>query len=205
MNRYAVVLKPAKADLILFVLSVIIAVVAVLGLAKLRSDKELLISQTEQQLNNTRDTIKRLTYDLDSINRLAAKYQQLSRSGFIGTADRDGWVLRLESLYRDTRLPPTLRYTLAPPQLLNPQPVASEAPTAYQNNVSRHDLNLELSGLHEQELIDFIDKLSKDWRAPYRIETCQIARGEASEPIAGLQIKCNLELFSLPEKSVVNR
>jgi len=196
MNDYWIILKPAKLVLILFALSVAIALAAVTGLARYRTEKERSIIQTEQQLSATRDNIKALTDDLDTINKLAQKYQQLSQLGFIGEPDRDGWVQRLETFYRDTHLPPTLRYTLAPPQLLNPQPAAG--PLAYQNNVSHHDLSMELSGIHEGEFLDFMGKLSKDWRAPYRVETCQMSRDV--DPMSGLQIKCTLQVYSLPGK-----
>ncbi|MCX7192731.1 MAG: hypothetical protein NTY60_03785 [Proteobacteria bacterium] len=198
MNAYGVVLKPAKVALLLLALSVLAAFVVVAGLARYRTEKEQTILQTERQLADTRENVRKLTFDLDTINKLAAKYRQLTLLGFIGEPDRDGWVQRLESIYHNTHLPPTMRYTLAPPQLLNPQ--TADAETAYQNNVLHHDLALELSGIHEGELLDFMDKLSSDWRAPYRVETCQIARGEAAEPITGLQIKCTVQLYSLPEK-----
>jgi len=201
MNAYGVVLKPAKFALILFALSVVIAFAVVAGLAEYRTGKEQTIQQTEQQLTATRENIRALTFDLDSINRLAEKYKELSQIGFIGEPDRDGWVQRLEAIYRDTRLPPTLRYTLAPPQLLNQQAVQDDTTTAYQNNVLHHDLGLELSGIHEGELLDFMDKLDTDWRAPYRVETCQIAR--EAEAITGLQITCTVQLYSLPAGNAV--
>lgn len=201
MNAYGVVLKPARLALILFALSVAIAFSVVAGLAHYRAEKEHAIKQTDQQLAATREEIRKLTFDLDSINRLAAAYRKLTLTGFIGAPDRDGWVQRLEAIYRDTHLPPTLRYTLAPPQLLNPQAVPADNPSAYMNNVLRHDMALELSGIHEEELIDFIGKLGTDWRTPYRMETCQIARGEMGEPITGLQIKCTAQLYSLQGKT----
>jgi hypothetical protein len=196
MNDYWIILKPAKLALVLFALSVAIALAAVAGLARYHTEKEQAIIQTEQQLAATRDNIKALTYDLATINKLAQKYQLLSQLGFIGEPDRDGWVQRLETFYRDTHLPPTLRYTLAPPQLLNPQPAAG--PQAYQSNVLHHDLSLELSGIHEGEFLDFMEKLSTDWRAPYRVETCQMSR--EADPMNGLQIKCTLQVYSLPGK-----
>lgn len=196
MNAYRVVLNPAKVALILFALSVVTALAAIAGLAHYRSERTQAIKQTEQQLAATRDNIRTLTYDLDSINKLASKYQQLSQRGFIGEPDRDGWVQRLEAIYRDTHLPPTLRYTLAPPQLLNPQPGAADSPLDYQKNILHHDLALELSGIHDGEFLDFLARLDTDWRTLYRVETCQIARG--AEAMTGLQIKCTLQLFSLP-------
>lgn len=201
MNAYGVVLKPAKVALILFALSVVTAFILVAGLAKYRTGKQQSILQTEQLLKSTRDNIVQLTFDLDAIHQLAEKYHRLTRLGFIGEPDRDIWVQRLETIYRDTRLPPSLRYTLAPPQLLNPQALAADAPAAYQNNVLHHDLALELSGIHDGEFLDFISKLGYDWKTPYRFEACQIAREEADAPITGLQIKCTVQLYSLPDKA----
>ena len=198
MNAYLIVIKPARLALILFAASVLLAFAAVAGLARYHASKELTIMQTEQGLASTRSDIKRLTTDLNTINRLSEKYQRLTRLGFVGNPDRDAWVQNLKVIYRDTRLPPTLRYTLAPPRLLNPQAVPSDAPTAYQNNVFHHDLDLELSGIHDGEFLDFMDKLDSDWNVPYRVETCQIARGE--DPANGLQIKCTLQIYSLPGK-----
>jgi hypothetical protein len=198
MNAYAVVLKPARNALLLFVLTAALAFAAVIGLATYRTERQASILQTERKLASVRDNIKKLTYDLDSINRLAAKYQRLSQLGFIGEPVRDGWVQRLEALYRDTRLPPTLRYTLAPPQLFSPQAAAPDAQTAYLNNIMHHDMNLELSGIHEGELLDFIDKLETGWLAPFRVETCQISR--EADAVSGLQIKCALQIYSLPLK-----
>lgn len=199
MNAYGVVLKPAKIALMLFALSVTAVFIVVLGLARYHTEKQQSLLQTEQQLAATRENIRKLTFDLDTINKLAVKYRQLTQFGFIGEPDRDGWVARLEAIYRDMRLPPTLRYTLAPPQLLNPQAVPVEAPAAYQNNVSHHDLALELSGIHDGEFLDFMAKLGSDWKTPYRVETCQISR--EAEALTGLQIKCTVQLYSLPGKT----
>ncbi len=198
MNDYWIVLKPAKLALLLLVIGMALALAAVTGQSRYRAAKEQALIQTEQQLTATRDNIKALTYDLDTISKLAQKYQQLVRLGFIGEPDRDGWVQRLETLYRNLNLPPNLRYTLATPQLTNPQPATESL--AYQNKVLFHDLNVELSAIHEGEFLDFMDKLTKAWQVPYRVETCQMAREAAGEPISGLQIKCTLQIYSLPGK-----
>lgn len=198
MIAYGVVLKPARVALILFALSVVLAFAGVTGLDSYHARKEQSIMQTEQKLAATHEDIKKLTSDLDTINRLSAKYEQLARLGFVGNPDRDAWVQQLKTIYRDTRLPPTLRYTLAPPQLINQPAVPADAPAAYRNNILHHDLVLELSGINDTEFLDFIDKLNTDWQVPYRVETCQIARDQ--EPVSGLQIKCTLQIYSLPGK-----
>lgn len=197
MNAYQVVLKPARRALLLFALSVGIAITVVIGLAQFREKQQQAMMQTEQQLTDTRNEIRKLRYDLDTINRLAENYQRLARLGLVGKPDRDAWVESLKNLYRDTRLPTTLLYTLAPAQLMNIQPVAADDPKAYLNNVLFHDLTLELSAIHDGELLDFMDKLNQDWKAPYRMESCFIAR--EAEPSSGLQIRCVLQIYSIPE------
>jgi len=203
MNAYSAVIKPARLALILFAVAVVFAFAAVIGMSHYRDHQEQALKQTEQQLVSTRENIKNLTYDLETIHRLTEQYQRLTRLGFVGEPNRDVWVQHLEAFYRDTRLPPTLSYALAPPQLFNPQAIPADAPTAYQNNVLRHDLVLELSAINDVEFLDFMDKLKADWNIPYRVETCQISRD--IEPASGLQIRCTLQLYSMPGKAEVSR
>lgn len=180
-------LKPARIALTLFLLSALVSLLTLTGLSQYRERKEISIALTQQKLTATANDINTLTFDLDSIRRLQEKYQRLTRLGFTGEADRDGWVQRLDALYRDTKLPPTLRYTLAPPEYVKPD--ASD----YLKDVQQHDLNIELSGIHEGEFIAFLDSLSIHWRAPYRVDSCRISRGAET----GLEIKCTLRLYSL--------
>lgn len=197
MNAYSVVLKPARKALLLFALSVGIAITALIGLAHFRAIQEQAVMRTEQQLTDTRTEISKLTFDLESINRLAEKYQHLDRLGLVGKPDRDAWVESLKNLYRDTRLPPTLLYTLAPAQLMNTLAVPADNPKAYLNNVLFHDLTLELSAIHDGEFLDFMDKLDQQWRASYRMESCNLIR--EADPASGLQIRCVLQIYSIPE------
>jgi hypothetical protein len=203
MNDYEIVLKPARTSLILFVLSVLFALALVSGLSYLRVKEEQSNKKTERMLSDAREHIVKLTTDLDSIRQLKEKYNRLSRSGFIGEPDRDSWVQQLESIYRDTRLPPSLRYTLSPPQLINQ--VQDSSADSYLNHIFHHDLKFELSAIHEGEFLSFMEQLRANWRAPYRVDTCQFIREDASQPVAGLKINCTVQLYSLPDKAVVNR
>lgn len=195
MSAYAAVLKPARLALMLFACSTAATLATVIGLHHYRNRSELAIAQAEKKLAETRRTIGAQRTDLDAIARLSARYRSLVQDGFIGEAPRDDWVARLEALYRDTQLPPTLKYTLLPPQPMQTPPV--DGPLSYRNGVLQHDLELELSGIHEGEFLDFADRLQTDWQAPYRIETCRMAR--TGNALAGLEIRCTVRLFSLPQ------
>lgn len=196
------VLKSAKAALFLLALTIVLALIAVIGLAKYHTEKKQTIWQAEQRLASTRENISKLTFDLDTINNLAKKYRRLTQVGFIGEPNRDRWVQGLEAIYRDTHLPPTLRYSLAPAQLFNPQAQPKHIPSAYMNNILHHDLALELSGIHDGEFLDFMARLSRDWQTPYRVNSCRITRED--EALAGLQINCTVQLYSLPDKATAS-
>lgn len=198
MKDYLAILKPAKAALILLVSLMASELFAVFGMAQYRTADEQNIKQTENKLFSMRDDIRKLTYDLNSINELAEKYQHLKSIGFIGEPDRNVWLQGLEATYNGTLLPPNLRYTLVAPQLLNQQPASNKA-LNYQNNVLQHDIVMELSGIHDGEFLDFMGRLGANWKAPFRVEACQITR--ETEVLTGLQIKCTLRIFSLPVKT----
>ena len=195
MKVYRVVLEPAKGALILFALSVILAFALVAGLARYRGTKEGALTQAEGALQAASSEIQTLTFDLAFIETHLASFNHLTSIGLIGDPDREAWVQGLEAIYNELRLPPTLHYALAPPQSLAEDPTATtDNVPASPTNALRHDLDLELSGIHEEEFLSFIGMLYTDWQTPFRIETCRMER----EPETGLKINCTLRLFSLP-------
>ena len=191
MNNLFLLLKTAKTALILSTASLFVSCLIVAGLYHYRAQKQRDILQISRQLSVMRDGNNQLRLDLEMTDRFSEKFRQLQHLGFIGEADRNGWVQHLEDIYRDTHLPATLRYALLPPQLLIARP------GNYRNGVLQHELTLELSGINDEEFLDFMARLAADWQAPYLVQGCQISR----ESEAGLQIKCNLQLYSLPEKA----
>lgn len=192
MNDFFLLLKTSKAALILFTASVVVSCLLVAGLHSYRAQKQRHILQVSRQLSIMRDDSNQLRLDLEMTDRFAEKYRQLQHLGFIGEADRSGWMQRLEDIYRGTRLPSTLRYTLLPAQLINAKP------GNYRNGVLQHELTLELSNINDAEFLDFMARLAANWQVPYLVQGCQISRESEVKP--GLQIKCTLELYSLPQK-----
>ena len=198
MNAYRLILVSAKGPLILFAFSLMLTLSLVLGLAHYREQTETTFVKAEAALRATRNEIQALTSDLATVEKHLVDFKKLTRLGLIGDPDRAVWVQNLVSIYSKLELPPTLRYSLAPPSPLAESAVtASGAPPALAKAL-RHDLDIELSALHEVEFLTFMDRLRTDWQTPFRVETCQFTR----EPKAGLQIKCTLRLFSLPLKAV---
>ena len=197
MKAYRLVMGPAKGPLILVAFSLMLALALVLGLAHYRDQTEAAFVEAEAALRATRNEGQTLSSDVAVLEKHLPAFRHLANIGFIGNPDRAVWVQNLVSIYGELELPPTLRYSLA-----LPSPQAESAGTAgaappSQPKVLRHDLDIELSAIHEGEFLTFMDRLRADWQTPFRVETCQFSR----EPKVGLQIKCTLRLFSLPVKT----
>lgn len=191
---FRLVLAPAKGALIRCGMSMALALTVAVSLGHYQGSKGLALAQSEAQLQNTRVEVQTLTQDLAVLEEQLPNFRHLVSIGLIGDPPREIWVQRLEATYNSLDLPQTLRYTLSPPQPLadDRNAVAAVAAEASATKAMRHDLEIELSGIHEGEFLAFIDKLRTDWQAPFRLETCQMERDTT-----GVKIMCTLRLFSL--------
>lgn len=196
MTGYQLVLAPAKGALAWLAASLLFALVLLAGLSHYHERERAELSVTQQTLQGLRSEIETFNLDLASIEDNLMNFRHLTRIGLIGSPDREAWVQDLEAIYRALELPPALRYTLAPPapQAADPAVPAGLA-LASPARAMQHDLDIELSGLHEGEFQTFIDALGTDWQTPFRLEACAM-KHEAPQP--GLHIKCTIRLFSLP-------
>jgi len=195
MKYGRLVLEPAKGALILCAISMVLALASVIGLAHYHKARKAAFAQSEGQLQGARSEIQTLSDDLASLEAHLTSFNHLVSIGLIGDPEREAWVQKLEAIYKALDLPQTLRYALAPPRLLlDDQDAVARGLPPSQTNALRHDIDIELSGIHEGEFLDLLGTLRTDWQTPFRIETCQMAR----ELEAGVQIKCTLRLFSLP-------
>lgn len=195
MKNLRLLLGPAKGPLLLCCLSMVLALSLVLGLAHYRKAREAACALGEAELQGAQSEIHSLGDDLAALEAHLASFNRLLRIGLIGEPEREAWVQSLETIYKTLDLPPTLRYSLAPPRPLAGEDTQVEgaAPSSSTNPLC-HDLDIELTGIHEGEFLSFIDRLRTDWQTPFRIETCQMMR----ESETGIGVKCTLRLFSLP-------
>lgn len=197
MSGYRLILELSKGPLVLLALCLVLAFGLVAGLVHYRGRTEVTLVQVEAQLQATRTEIQALTYDLASLEAHLAEFRHLSHLGLIGEPDREGWVQNLVAIYNELELPPTLRYSLSPPLLLAGPLAITVGAQSSPPMALRHDLDIELSAIHEGEFLSFMERLRSDWQTPFRVETCQLTRDLRE----GLRIKCTLRLFSMPLKT----
>lgn len=195
MSDFRLVFGPAKGALILCTLSMAFALAMGIWPAHYQKARKGAFAKSEKNVQGGRSEVLTLTADLTFLDTHQAAFKHLTSIGLIGDPERDLWVQKLEAIYKAMEFPSPLRYVLAAPQsLVDHQRAAAGALPPTPANALRHDLDLELSGLHEGEFLAFLDALRTDWPVPFRVEECELKR----QPEAGLQIKCRLLLFSLP-------
>ncbi len=192
MKDYLLIFKQAKIALIIFAFSLVILISSIAVVSYFNTLAASALAQKQATLQSTRTEIQALTNDLQSIEANLTSYKHLTQLGLLGEPDRAAWVERFNALYQASGLPPTLRYILAAPKPYTAN--ATAAPTGAQPQALSHDLQIELTGIHEGEFLTFTDKLAAEWLTPYRIENCDMTRIEED----GLNIKCTMRLFSLP-------
>ncbi len=194
MKKYLPLLKLAKNALVLFALTSLLSIGLIVALLNYNTTREEALAETEATVQTKQTETQTLTNNLNMLKNHQAEFDHLINIGLVGNPNRANWVEQFETLYRDLKLPLTLRYSLE-----TPRPLSESTSTAQvsQANVLRHELSIELSDLHEEEFLSFVDKLNTSWNAPFRVNSCDMTRSSATK----LEIKCALRLFSLQAKS----
>ncbi len=194
MKKYLPLLKLAKNALILLALTSLLSIGLIIALLNYNTTQEEGLIETSATVQTKQTETQTLANNLNMLKNHQAEFDHLRNIGLIGNPNRANWVEQFEALYRDLKLPLTLRYSLETPRPLSE---SGSTPQASQANVLRHELSIELSDLHEEEFLSFVDKLNTRWNAPFRINSCDMTRSSATK----LEIKCALRLFSLQAKS----
>lgn len=193
MRKYLPLLKSAKNALILFTLTTLLSIGLITTLLNYNTDQEEALSETETTVQSKQSAIQTLLDNLNILKSHQTEFDALISLGLVGSPNRASWVEQFEAIYRELRLPLTLRYSLETPRPLI-EPGTGATPAASPTNALRHELNVDLSDLHEEEFLLFIDRLNTGWKAPFRVNNCEMTRRNPTK----LEIKCALRLFSLP-------
>ncbi len=155
------------------------------------------LAQSRTQLSAQQPNLTAMQQDLRNIQRHMEQFGAFRAQGLVGRADREGWVEQLVASGEQVRLADTLSYILKPPQPMTdaatPDPVAAAA--ANPNAPTTHDLDFELKGIHELELLALLHDYQAKVHGRFRVQVCRFS--EATQ--TGLFAQCTLRFFNLPE------
>lgn len=132
--------------------------------------------------------------DRQSLQENISHYRALRDKGLVGSADRTLWVEQFEDAFRQARLPGELSYQMdAARPLIARQDAVEPAVSAAVPLV--HDLQFELRGVHEAEVLQLIRDYSDRVKGSFRVNSCKLF-----DPTpAGLTAQCVLRFLTVPD------
>jgi hypothetical protein len=197
MNPALSVFRGARPSLNLLGGAIFLSLTLVFGSIYGRDSLKKGLAQRHSQLSTQRPNLAAKQQDLRNIQTHIDQFRAFRVQGLVGRADREGWVEQLVLSREQLKLADTLSYTLKPPQAMTdaatPDPVAAAA--ANPNAPTTHDLDFELKGIHELELLALLQDYRVRVHGSFRMQSCRL--GEPDE--TGLFAQCTLRFFNFPE------
>ena len=159
--------------------------------SKITADREW--SEAHRKLERTKNEQE----DLQGYYR---QYQNLVEQNVIGQERRLDWIETIEKIRNKLNIF-SVKYKLEPQETLNLETVS----TSNSFDLHRSNMTLDFSLLHEGQLLNFLDTLSKEAKGMYLLESCTLTRNDFVRQlrfIPNLQAKCTLGWITLNEKIV---
>lgn len=198
-NDWKQILRDARRALLALALGAVLACVLIFGSGVALSRLEQASLQAEAALGAQEAERARKTNDLADIQKHLNEFRKLISGGMVGSAEREGWVEQLIATHRGLGLPSTLNYVLQPPRAYAADNPAGDgsAPPAESGGIVAHDLLVELSAVHEADVLNLIESYRREVRGQFRVQECEFADpGET-----GLAARCVLRFFTFKNAS----
>jgi hypothetical protein len=179
----------------------LILMTLLVGYAQTRKDTTQQAVQMQQgQLNQARQRYQASGLEKETIAKYLPIYQSLINEGFIGEERRIEWVDSLRTIHRQNKLF-SINYTIG---------MQEEYKPAFALNVGsftlhRSIMKLELSMLHEGDLLTLLDALEAQHNTPFIVRQCEITRLAAITTNTlkpNMLANCELDWLTLREPQV---
>lgn len=175
----------------------------VFGSSYLRDSLKQGVAEGQNLLSSQRTSLEAKKQDLANIQKHIEQFRTLKKQGLVGHADREGWVEQLVTSREQLGVGSSIVYNLKPAQALVDSTVpdpAGSAPVAASSAIApdapaTHDLEFELVGVHEAELVGFLNHYRAKVSGQFRVQACRLGRPTPN----GLVANCTLRFIHLPE------
>ena len=195
MTPVQTIFHQARRQLYVLAAATVIVLVVVVGSNDLRNHIQEGVEREGSELSAQKALMTQKELDLNNIQTHIDQFRSLKKQGLVGAADREGWAEQLVASRQALGLGGVrLSYTLAPPQALG-DGVAAENAAADPSAPLRHDMVIELMGIHEVELLNLLQDYKSHVNGQFRVESCHLSNPEP----AGLGATCTLRFFTLPD------
>lgn len=164
------------------------------------------LEQTLAQANNGQaaqeTALAEKIRDLADIEKHLPEFRKLIVGGMMGNGEREGWVEQLLASQQGLGLPSTLKYTLSPPRAYTANDDAPEsgapaadAPPPPGGGIMTHDLLIELSDVHEADVLNLLEAYRRDVKGQFRLQALELSLAGEN----GLAVRCVLRFFTFSE------
>ena len=169
-----------------------------LGYSGQRKQQAYILLQTQQnQLNQAHQHYQTSGMEKDTIVKYLPYYRQLITRGFIGEERRIEWVDDLRTIYQQNKLF-GINYSIGAQEQYKPNFTLNAGPFT----LHRSTMKIELSMLHEGDLLTMIDALLARNATPFMPRECVITRltDIARNKLApNLVANCELDWITISE------
>jgi len=135
--------------------------------------------------------LARVRTEEQEIKARTQQFQQMEQAGIIGQEKRLDWTELLRDLQHQLRLP-GMSYEFGPQV-----PLETTTDTGYAYHSSQ--LKIQLRLLHEEDLLNFINRLQREAKAMILVRGCKLIRSPAANSASGAQLnaECTMEWITL--------
>lgn len=181
-------------------LALIVATLLV-GYAEQRKTHNLQVMELQQrQLDQARQRYQASGQEKEIIIKYLPLYRQLIQDGFIGEERRLEWVDGLRTIHQQNKLF-GINYTIDTQEEYKPAFALNVGPFSLRRSV----MKLELSMLHEGDLLTLINGLNAQQNTPFIVRDCEITRTGAintNNLSPNLRANCELDWLTIREPQV---
>jgi hypothetical protein len=184
--------------------AVVIAVIALFALAqKFSSEQEKALQQQQNLLNSARQRFQSSGIEKQTITEYLPQYQALINKGLVGEERRLEWVDELRKQHQLNKLF-SIKYSIGLQEPYKPNFASNLGGFV----LNRSIMTLDLDMLHEEDILQLTEALSKKNKEVFMLRDCEITRLNAggalsSQLIANLHAKCELDWLTLREPAPI--
>lgn len=151
----------------------------------------------QAQLLQARQRYQTSGQEKDNIERYLPQYQRMIAAGFIGEERRIEWVDSLRSIHNQGKLF-TISYSIGQQESYKP----SFALNLGNFELKRSVMKLDLSMLHEGDLLTLLERLRTQQSTPFILRSCEVVRQaevRANLLAPNMRASCELDWLTLRE------
>lgn len=183
---------------LVFLVLVLVAIAALIVYTQQQKNAAEQALQTQtNQLNQARQRYLASGQEKDTISQYLPKYQTLLQQGFVGEERRIEWVDALRKIHGREKLF-NINYSIGAQEEYQPNFISNAGSIKLYRSV----MKLELSMLHEGDLLTLIEDLRQQQGAPFMVRQCEITRQNAviSNSFApNMHADCELDWVTIHE------